>query len=162
MSGRQQVQHLSNELALLTLANLTALISNTNIDASRDQGVRIKQLKVAATIKGLTAGEGPIVWGLALELTAVEIAECLLADPQAMQDTDAADKANRRVFPIGVFTMDTASDDPQGFREVGFPWKEIPEESTLKFYAWNTSGAALTTGAKITWNAAVVQEWLRD
>ncbi len=163
MSGRQQVEHLLNSIALSTLANNAAIIANTKADATRDQGVRFKEFKAAYTITGLTAGEGPLIYGWATELTATEIAEAISADPQGVDDTDASDKANRKVFPVGVFGMANTSTNEQTFyRNVRYPFKELPEGSTLKFFVFNASGATLTTGAVASVTAVVVQEWMRD
>ncbi len=162
MAGRQQVQHLVDAIAMGTLANVTAIIGNTNMDSTRNQGVRIKQFKAAFHLTGNTAGEGPIVFGLCTELTAVEVAECMNADPQGIEDTDASDKANRKVFPIGIFNSSANDNDHHELEEVKYPWKELPEGATLKWFVFNVSGAALTTGAIGTMTAAVVQEWMRD
>ncbi len=162
MAGRQQVQYLDATTALGALASNTAIIVNTNVDASRDQGVRIKQLKAAYGLQGHTAGDGPILFGWATELTAVEIAEALTADPQGIDDTDASDKGNRKVMVVGRFSLlEAHSPDDQFYREVHYPWKEVPEGSTLKFFVFN-AGSTLTTGSFATMTAVVVQEWLRD
>ncbi len=161
MSGRQQVQHLNNSVALLTLADVTAVIVNTNIDSTREEGVRLKQLKAGQRLTGLTDGEGPLIYGWALNATAAEIAEALVADPQFVEDVNDVDVANRKVFPVGIFEM-SRSNASQELREVNFPWKEIPEGATLKWFVFNASGSSLTTGATAHLFASVVQEWLRD
>ena len=160
--SRQQVQHLVDAIALGTLANVTAIIGNLNMDATRDQGVFIKQFKAAFTIRDATASEGPVMFGLCTELTAVEVAECLNADPQGSEDTDASDKANRKVFPLGIFQHTTNSGAQHMLEEVNYPFKELPEGATLKWFVFNVSGATLTTGGVATMVAVVVQEWMRD
>ncbi len=162
LMSRQQVQYLIDAITLGTLANNTAIIGNTNVDASREQGVRLKQLKAAYLLTGQTGDEGPIIYGWAVELTAVEIAEAILADPQDSEDTAARDKANRKVFPMGMFGVSTQIEMNQPLREVKFPWKEIIEGATLKWFVFNASGSTLTTGAIAHLFAATVQEWSRD
>ncbi len=147
-----------------TLANLTALIGNTNIDSSRESGVLLKQLKAAYAMVGLTAGEGPIIYGWCLNLTATEVAEAMNADPQFIEDVNDVDLANRKVFPVGIFGMgvNTPLNADLKYQEVHFPWKEIPEGSTLKWFVFNASGSTLTTGATALMVGSVVQVWLRD
>ncbi len=73
-------------LQLSTLAAATAITAVTKVDAGRSLGFRVAKLNIAATVEGKTAGEGGIMWGLAANMTAVEIAEALVADPQASSD----------------------------------------------------------------------------
>ncbi len=162
--SRQQVVHLNGLVGIGTLADVTAIVLNTKIDASREQGVKIRQLKASMSYNGKTASEGPLIVGVAVELTAVEIAEAMNADPQRWDDTDAKDKGNRKVFPIwtipaGVLTGD---DRNQKLEEINIPWKIIPEGSTLKWFVFNASGSTLTTGTIVHVHAAAVTEWLND
>ncbi len=162
MGGRQQISHLIDAIALLTLANVTAIIGNLDIDSTREQGVILKQFKAAFSLVGNTAGEGPIVYGLCTELTALEVAEAMNADPQFMDDVPASEQANRRVFPVGIFNSNANSSEHHDLEEVHYPWKEVPENQTLKWFVFNGSGAALTTGAVATIVAAAVTDWMRD
>ncbi len=52
MMSRQFVQYMSDAIALTTLANNTAIIGNLNIDATREQGVRMKKFMYDVTSKG--------------------------------------------------------------------------------------------------------------
>ncbi len=165
--ARQQVQHLSDDITLSTLADNTAIIANTNIDSTREQGVRIKKFKYSVVAEGLTTLEIPLIYGLAIELTVVEIAEAMNADPQGIDDTAAVDFANRKVLALGnvrnAFPSNgSGAEDPgNSFRSVRIPW-DIPEGSTLKWWVMNRTGSALTTGGIVHFNAVTVQEWLRD
>lgn len=164
VTDRQQVQYLIVEVALGTLANLTVTGATTQIDASRDNGMRIKQLKAAVSFKGKTAGEGPLIAGLcAQDLTNAEIAEALVADPQKTVDTPSSEQGNRRVFPIWNIGPGLVADDSiTELKEVHYPWKMIGEDEGLKFFVMNNDGSSLTTGTTMTLFAAVVGEWLRD
>ncbi len=162
--SRQQVQYLISEVALSTLANLTAISVATLIDTSRLQGMRLKQLKAAVSYKGKTVGEGPLMYGLcSQDLTNAEIAEALIADPQQIQDEPANEQGNRKVFPLGVIEAGLAADEAnQPLRDVRYPWKMIEESQGIKFWVFNIDGNALTTGTEVTFTAAVVGEWLND
>ncbi len=160
--SRQQVQYLIDTITVGTLANNTAIIGNTNIDATREQGIRLKQLKAGYLLTGQTGDEGPLIYGWCLELTAVEVAEAILADPQDSEDTNAKDNANRKVFPVGIFGVSTQIEMNRDLKEVNFPWKEIIEGATLKWFVFNASGSTFTTGAVAHLFAATVQEWARD
>ncbi len=168
MAGRQFVQYMSNAIALTTLANNTAIIGNLPIDATREQGVRMRKFLYHVSSKGDVTQQYPIIYGLAIELTAVEIAAALLADPQGIDDQPEMEKTTRKCWVLGTL-RNAPSSNGSGAEEMGytykkayFPFKEIPEGSTLKWFVMNLSGAALT-GAKIaTITATAVQEWLRD
>ena len=162
--SRQQVQHIVAEIALSTLASLTAIAVILTPDSSRDQGVRIKQLKLACTYKGKTAGEGPLMVGLCdSNLSVAEIAEALVADPQHVGDVPATEQGNRRVFPIwNIGPALVAGDSVEGFEDVHYPWKTMEEGIGLKLFVFNADGSALTTGTIVTVTGSTVQEWLRD
>ncbi len=162
--SRQQVQHIVSEVALGTLANLTAIAIALTPDASREQGARIKQLKLAISYKGKTAGEGPLIVGLCdSNLSVAEIAEAILADPQHVADVPATEQGNRRVFPIWIIPAGLTADDRiQKTEEVHYPWKDMEESQGLKFWVFNADGNALTTGTEVTVDGSIVGEWLHD
>ncbi len=166
--SRQFVQYMSDAIALTTLANNTAIIGNLNIDATREQGVRMKKFMYDVTSKGDVTQQYPIIYGLCIELTAVEVAQALLADPQGIDDQPEIEKTTRKVWVLGTLGNSPSSNGSgseaigRRYSEAYFPFKEIPEGSTLKWFVMNLTGAALT-GAKIaTITATAVQEWLRD
>lgn len=166
--GRQQLVHLSTIIALATLANDVAIVGGTKIDASRDQGVRIKKLMVSKAIAvAPDTTEIPLIWGYAIALNAAEIAECLNADPQGIEDTDASDKANRKVYVCGnvrnaVPSNGSGAEDPgDKWEEVPVPW-DIPEGSTFNWWVMNRTNSALSGGMIVHINAVAVTEWLRD
>ncbi len=122
----------------------------------------MKKLKAAFLLTGVTGDEGPIMFGFATELTAVEIAEALLADPQFMDDVPASERGNRKIMLVGMFGVSTQIEMNQMLRTIRYPWKLVPEGQTLKWWVANFSGATLTTGAVAHMNGVAVTEWERD
>ncbi len=161
----QQVLH--DKVGLITLGALAALdvatIDATRIDGGHLQGMRIKRFKFGMEISGKTDGEGPILVGAAVGLTAAEIEEALEADPQGSNDTDARDKANRKVFPLMMIPrINIIPSGPVPLIDVPWPFKTIPEGVGLVIWAYNMSSGALTTGTTIQTWMTFVTEWLRD
>ncbi len=160
--GNQQVQYLTNEVTIGALATLAVAGSSTNIDSARLAGMRIKKMKYAVTYKDKTAGEGPLLVGLAsVDLSNVEIQEALAADPQSPRDQPAAEQANRQVFPLVMLpaSNDVASQAQVPLRSLRYPWKRILEGNGLKFWVQNLDGSTLTTGGLVTIFTAVVGTW---
>ena len=166
--NRIQVQHLFEEtLALTTLGNVTALNDLTRVDSGRLQGSKILKMKAWCHIRSKTSGEGPIVCGFSIGLTATEIASALISDPQSNEDqTNIA--ANRKVFPIWVFgrlvtdSPGPSHGDPNLFRDVRFPTWRVIEGEDLHFFAFNAGGGSLTTGCVVDWGYTIVSRWERD
>ncbi len=164
MAGsRQQVQYGHDTIAVGALATLSVATAALNIDGNRLQGVRLKQFKYAPSISAKTNTEGPLIIGLSVGLSAAEIAEALLADPQGIMDEPAGERGNRRVFPL--FTVgrnQNASGDAgtqiNAYRNVRFPWKEIPEGVNMFWFAMNLDTSTLTTGMLVDMNWVAVQE----
>lgn len=173
-SGRQQVSHHVYNHSLGTLGDKLAQTANGGVDATRFQGVKIKQMKACCTLTNFPNAEGPIVVGFAIGSNAVEIGEAMIADPQAMDDVPAVEQANRKVFPIWVFGPAQDENQFQGpvggrggpnmLEEINLPWKEIPEEINLNSFVWNSGegGGALSGDASVIIMTTMVTEWLRD
>ncbi len=163
----QQVQYIHNAIALGTLGAKSSITDGLPIDGSRLQGIRIKKLMYNAEFIDKSAANGPISWGLAVGLSAAEVAEAIEADPQGEMDVPATDQGNRRVFPIGTIGVDAVNSDVtpdsiKEYREIKFPWKKIPEGVGLFMFAHNHGLGALTTGTLITAEFVFVYEWLDD
>jgi len=106
--------------------------------------------------------DGPVVFGLSVGLSDTQIAEALLADPQSMFDVVPVERANRKVFPMGIIHNDT--DFKENFlRTVNVPWKEIPEGETLKLWVFNAGSGALGDTTAIMYAQLVwVYDWMED
>ncbi len=163
-SGRDQLIHVEANLALGTLA-ADATASVAIIAGTEENGFLIKKLKLAVQYRSKTAGEGPLSFGLAQQLSNVQIAEAIVARPTADDAVPLGEEANRKVFPMGVISRDGVVSDiglPTMIEEVrGFPFREIDEGQALDFYVHN-HGAQLTTGAIVEAYGVMFGSWLRD
>ncbi len=169
---RTQVQHGNTGLALSTLGAATAATGSLAIDASRTQGVKLMQFKGAVEWNGKTAGEGPLVVGLSIDLSSSEVAEAIIADPQHVNDVPATEQGNRKVYPLFTIARKStdgtwsrgamANDDAAEHADLKFPWRELTEGQGIQFWVFNRDASALTTGTEISLDWDAVQEWLRD
>ncbi len=155
---KQRAQKLvfSSSLALLTTAGNT-VVSGALADTVVDR-VWLSSMDIRSALRNVTVGEGPIVYGVAHgDYTAAEIEECLEAvGSWDRSDQIAVEQANRKVRTIGVFGAILAEEtlnngNPKRVR-LGFI---LEDGQTLQMWAWNKSGATLTTGAVIEGNGQV-------
>ncbi len=172
-SGRTQlIVDNSLVLNLGTLGSKAAIQLNTKIDGSRRQGCKISKVKASFNWKAKTNDEGPILVGLAANLSQTEVAEMLTADPQQYEDPGASEEGNRRVFPIWVipkkgadqWQSTFANQDALGYRmaDVGLPSWTLNEDEALTWWAFNADSAALTTGTRLEFTDIIVTTWERD
>ncbi len=162
--GKDQRLYLSKEVALSTLASGAAIIVNTKIDSSREQGATLMKLWMPdPSWEGKTAGEGPLLWGITWELTAVLVAEAINSDPQDEDDSVAVEKTTRKVVVLGAIPAGGVADvNPSSYRRRKIPWREVPEGATLKFFVFNADAAALTTGTIVKFNGFILTKWRDD
>ncbi len=162
--GKMQKIYLSKEVALSTLASGAAIIVNTKIDSSRSQGATLDKLWMPdPSWEGKTAGEGPLLWGIAWELTAILIAEAINSDPQDEDDSVEVEESTRKVVILGAIPAGGVADiNPSSYKRRKIPWKEVPEGATLKFFVFNADAAALTTGTIVKFNGFAVTRWRDD
>ncbi len=162
--GKQIVSYLNKEVALSTLASGASIIVNTKIDSSREQGVTMKKLLMPSpSWAGKTAGEGPLIYGLSWDLTAVLIAQAINADPQDEDDTVEIEESGRKIIVLGTIPAGGVADvNPSLYKRVSIPWKEVPEGTTLKFFVHNADSSALTTGTVVKFNGVLIANWRDD
>ncbi len=138
-------------LTLSTLANVTAVKVNVFTgNVTRD--LFMQSIDCLWSMRDHTAGEGPIIVGFAHgDYTVTEIKECLEADTLSLADRIARERSTRWVRDGGIFDGlggDTTLNDGRAKRtRLRFP---IENGFNLAVWAYNQSGAALTTGATIT------------
>ncbi len=164
MKDRQVVLHINQEIDITNLAALDAIQSVTQIDASREQGLMIDFIKGTWNLDVFTAGEGPILVGMSTGLaSAALVEECIEADPQQKEDAVAMEQTNRKVAPQAVLTGNDDAMAPSQlyYRNMYFPWREIPEGKGLELFAYNLK-TVLTSAALVRFTGVVVGEWLRD
>ncbi len=113
---------------------------------------------------GKIDGEGLFIVGFSHGLTAAEIEEALVADPQGENDIPAMEEANRPVYPqwiIGKDGVESFRDRHRQLERIRYPWKIIPEGVNLQIWIWAPSDN-LTTGMFVRTQHVWVTEWLRD
>ncbi len=147
------------------LATAGVIEDSAKTDTSRANGVRVKKMKVAISYKGKTAGEGPLLVGVAKgNMSAAEIAEALASDPQGPDNTVPMEQAQRTVMPLAMIPAASVAspDDTRWHRSVRFPWKEVPEGTDITLWVQNLDTGTLTTGTIVECHMILLQEWLDD
>ncbi len=149
------------------LASLDAIgLVDPKIDGSREQGFRLLKTQYWLEFVGLVDGEGPVLWGWSVGLTAAQIEEAIEADPQSVFD-EANRDTNRPVFPIGMYNTDpvatnTTTLNAQMFVGEFKPRWSIREGNFLSTWAYNVDAGALTSGAELRGICKHFGVWLND
>lgn len=142
----------SASLPLLTLASNTVLLTGLFGGASaqiNDRAVRLVSVDGYWAIRGVTAGEGPIMVGVAhSDYSVAEIQECLTSNALDTGDMISTERSRRLVRDVGQFsnagTNEVLNDGRPKRTKVGIT---TPTGFDYSMWAWNKSGATLTTGA---------------
>ncbi len=148
----RNIPFISN-LALLT--TLDQVVINGTILTASDRSYRILSMKTVWGIRGLTNLEGPIFVGYAhADYSVAEIKEALEAEgAMVTNDKIANEQANRLVRLVGAFSglaTDEVLNDGKPI-STRLNWA-IPLGGNIAVFAYNRSGATLTTGAAVTTN----------
>ncbi len=152
-------------LAVGALGNLDVIAANSQIDASRAQGFRITKSKMLFTYEAKTTAEGPLVVGIAMNVTAAGIEAAIEADPQS-RNADNAKGEGVFIKPLFILpkpATELAADSQRLEFEMSYGkngWS-IPEGQDFKVWVYNL-GAALTSGTIVRMFAEHFGLWLRD
>ncbi len=138
----------------------TAVLGASKIDASRENGFRIIKSKVNFGFHSKTVDEGPVVFGMAIGMTAAQIKAALEDDPQISSAVLSKSKS-MWLKPLGVVPFTAVEEESAVHRLMTIPvgWSVI--EGSLLSY-WGYAQGALTTGMVITIFAEHLGVWLRD
>ncbi len=155
--------------ALGALAANTALKGATKIDSSRLNGFRVAKVRLAATIRGKTTDEGPILWGLSANMSAAEIKAAIEADPQDSTADNSKGEGAWLTFlgqithgsVEGPLTGGIGPDVSAPVMDVKVNWSVL-EGKDFSLFAYNMDSGALTTGATIAAVLEIFGVWLRD
>lgn len=145
-SGVRPVQ-IDEQLALATLANETVL--GALITGSPSDTTFLVSADLTWGLRGLTAGQGPIECGLAHgDYSDAEVQQCLeAAGSWDLSDKVTQEQARRIVRRVGSFnglnTEEVLNDGKPIRTRLRF---NLEPAEQLKFWAFNQSGAALSTG----------------
>ncbi len=158
---RKPVQKLVYSASLALVTTTSNSVVSVALSDTVDDSVYAISLDARLALRNHTAGEGPIVVGVAhSDYTAAEVEECL----EAVASWDRGDKialeqAARKVRTIGTFsgvaTEETINQGMPIRTRLGFM---LELGTTLDWWAWNKSGATLTTGSVVEANGQV---WAR-
>ncbi len=154
----------SGSLALSTLGNGAALSANL-LGAVFGEDIFIISVDIMFSMDTLTSGEVPIIVGLShSDLSDTEIVEALVAELTDPDDIIAKERARRPVRKVGAFVVensagDIALNDGKPIRQkVKF---SVGDGHNLDMFAFNNSGATLTTGAIVSFDGTIYGRWQR-
>lgn len=161
--GNFQVVKEEGEITLGTLgANIA--IEATGVTLAMD--CKWISADILATLDNLTEGEGPVMLGVApANMTVTEIKEALEASPTTKWDFPAVEHAMRPVRLLGQFGQALAAGglifNNGNKKRVRLPISVIISagDKLPQFFAWNRSGASLTTGAVVRFQANHYITW---
>ncbi len=140
----------SATLALLALAS--GIVVKNDLTEASDAAYYAVSCDLRWSTRDMTAAEGPIVVGVAHDdLTVTEIKEALESKAAISRgDIVANEKRRRPVRRAGMFAVALTDEVLNDGRPIRLPLKmRIPIGVKLAFFAYNKSGAALTTGGEI-------------
>ncbi len=145
-----QLVAIQGTMGLSTLGSLAAIAAAaTN---TSDNEFRAISVKATWSLRDLTAGEGPISVGLSHgDYTAAEIEEFIEAEGAMTRlDKIAQEQANRLIRRVGTFSGLAEAETLNDGRPIRtkLNWA-IADGGTVDFWAYNHSGAVLTTGAVV-------------
>ncbi len=154
-------------LDLGTLGVADVITAESSIDGSRKQGFRVTKSKILLEMSGKTAGEGPILFGVAANFPgAPEVELALEADPQGRNEQDSARGKGTFLKVLALFMsvpINIPTTRPQMFEfSYGKNGWSVPEAEKLVYWARNQDTSALTTGTRISISAEHFGVWLRD
>lgn len=121
----------------------------------------VQSVDLVFALQDFTASEGPLWFGVANgNLTTVEIAEALVAQPSHRADIIPREEARRPVRRIGMFagltTEEVYNDGVIKRTSCKF---YLAESAEIEAWCQNVSGATLTTGGIVNVNGVVYGEW---
>lgn len=158
-------------LAIGALAANDAVNGQTKIDSTRLNGFRIAKVKIVATLRGKTASEGPLLWGLCCNMNAAELEAAIEADPQSsVADNDKGEGQWLSILGMIPFGMTAGPLTSTGGAIAGAAahmddhkvnWSVI-EGKTFDLFVYNMEGSAVTTGGIIEAAMEIFGVWLRD
>lgn len=149
--GRFAAVRCEANLALSTLANVTVIRVGLH-DITAVRGLWSISCDLNIALKGMTAGEGPLIIGVShSDYTVGEIKECLEADTLDFGNKVEMEQAQRKVREFGVISAvgvaEALNDGKQIRVKTGF---YLEEGKGLDLWVWNKSGGSLAGGAVIT------------
>ncbi len=145
--------------SLLTLAANVAV--KADLIALSDD-VEIISSRLTYSLRGATAGEGPLQVGLAKSAySEAQIVEAMDASPSSRSDDIQLERTKRKVRNVGSFSgqdADEVLNDGKPIFTRKMYWK-LANADDLVVWVINRSAATLTTGTNIVVNGEVYARW---
>ncbi len=158
-------------LTVGALTTLNAIYQASRIDGSRLQGWKEIYCEITAQVTGKTSAEGPLLWGLAANLTAAQLEVIIEEDPQSRTSpiTRAPGSWLKVLGMIPLLTnaapltggTGDGSDGAANPLRVKVNWS-IPESLDFGMFVYNMGAGTLTTGTVIHAYMEHYGVWLRD
>ncbi len=150
-SGKLEVINVKMSLPLGTLANVTAVRDAPAANELFSRSRFVISSDLYCMIGGQTVGEGPIEMGWAHDdYSVAEIAENRVADDANSNDKISQEQSRRQIRVIGMFSGLAAGEILNDGKDVRTRIKiRVDTGQGLALYAFNRSGATLTTGATV-------------
>ncbi len=163
---------MNNILSLGTLGTkAVAFDPSLVIASSNENGFRVAKFNYFARIQDGTVGEGPFLYGIAINVaTAAQIEAILEAVPTKKTGDDARISDSAFVKPLGIIreigsygggTGDQTDGDGAWKSSGPINWS-CPEGEGLDWWVYSLDAATLTTGANFIFCAEYMGVWLRD
>lgn len=151
---------LAVETATGALADQTVLAAP--LSSVSDEEYRAISLKLWLSIRAHTAGEGPILVGVAHnDYSVTEIKQYIEATATMTRNNMiAAEQANRFIRRLGVFAGDAVTETLNDGNpiHVKLNW-HVVDGTALQIWAYNQSGATLTTGTVVVTQGSLFLRW---
>ncbi len=138
---------------------------STNIDSGREQGVKVTRMRILGSFEGKTEGDGPVLIGVQVGHTTATLEAFLDSDPQGQITDQLQPQKGAFIKVLGVLPASETKGRIQGMTDdwmIGISQWSIPEGSTLQAFAFNASGATMTTGTLVDLQMLFDYIWLKD
>ncbi len=154
--GKFIAARVSGTMALGTLSIAIVIAQDLNTGAA-DNEYFAHSCDLVVGTRGFTAGEGPILIGLAHSgYSVTEIKEALEANGTDFGSPTVMEQNNRMVRDHGLFPIITATEIMNDGRPKRTKLRfRVEDGNDVVIFAYNQSGATLTTGGQIFWNGKV-------
>ncbi len=167
MSGFEPLFEQNVSISLGALAAVDIAGTSSRLDAAQLDGYWIKQLRIAAAFAGKTAGEGPILWGYALNFENLQAIEDYFEDDPQDSGAPVLRGDDDLVRICGMISEEkTAGNALDGVpfieESLGSRGWTKRVDRPMHWWAYNLNGGALTTGMNLKVAAQFLGRWTRD
>ncbi len=145
------------------LAANDAIAGVTKLDGTRERGYYLHRLRILGEFVAKTSSEGPITWGIAINMSAAQVEAHVEDDPQGgILDTPTMQHP-QWLLPLGMIrTSENAGPlaRNQNWLDISVR-RNVVEGGTLLLWAYNHQ-VILTSGTLLNMFIMQVGKWLND